>query len=274
MASRNGEEMYTVGLVSAPAPHNTVTHSSSSGTGFPSTYTTTPMDHLDYTLSQISPGLGVSSLLKSPSSCSTKTESKFKDSSTNLANCNSPSTTTSNTSLDTTQTEPVKMMRYESVFPRYTNTMGFINRFGTTHSPSYSRTSTTTSTTSTTTQVYTITPTLTPSSYSPYRSAFTSFSNRGSTLGVPKTSPNLGPTGSNVIKTTLTSYQYPSPSWPTRVKLEPNEGYDNLHFEMEERDHDPSLPPPPEEVKGQFYSSKLGTFERSPQKKGELSITC
>ena len=262
MSTRDGQEMYTVGLVSSPAPHNANTPSPSN-TGIPTTFTTTPKDHLDYTLSQISPGLAVANLLRSPSSCSTTTESKFKDSSTSLNNCaNSPSITTSNVSVEAATSEPVKMLRYESVFPRYTSTMGFINRFGASHPSSYSRTTTATTTTSVGTQVYTITP----SSYSPYRSAFTSIGNRNTNLVTSRANPSsLSP---NIIKTTAVSYQYPSPSWPTRVKLDSGEGYDNLQFEMGERDNDRPFPPPPDEARKQLYPSKPGTSKHSPSSKG------
>lgn len=229
---RRSQGMHTIGLVSTPAPHNTLSPVSPgrdsnktqqrntapptlsiAPTNFPATFITTPMEHLDFTLSQISPGLGVDNLQPPVSSPP-------------------PHKGTSSTSTSPVAT-PSSYPRYESVFK---------SRFAATpplSTLSIKPTATTTSSTYSSSRIYTITSPTTlrdPNTTSAFTSIPTSvrplesspLASLSTFTGAP---PPSGTDVTTFIRTTAATGKTPSPEHPLRVHLDGSGGYDNLRFE-------------------------------------------
>ena len=223
--------MYTVGLVSTPAPHNVTASPKDSRrpdepnvttsyptdpTPLPATFVTTPMEQLDFTLSQISPGLGVDNLQPPVS-----TPPPHKGTPTTAA---SPVAT------------PSAYPRYESVFKsRYSATTPLSSLTIKPKVP-VSIESSSSST------VYTITtPTSLRDAEASAMSAFTSVGSSLRTLDANPLSKLSTFTAastpvSNVttfIKTTALTGRKPSPERPLKVNIDGSGCYDNLQFETE-----------------------------------------
>ena len=227
---RRSQGMYTIGLVSTPVSrpskdqlslpvHDSTSSYPSVPANFPATFTTTPMEHLDFTLSQISPGLGVDNLQPPVSSPP-------------------PHKGTSSSTTSPVAT-PSSYPRYESVFKsRYSSTPPLSSL---SVKPAATSAGAMSSANYLSSRIYTITsPTTLREPGSSAASAFTSI---GSSLKPLETSPLSTLTtftaassvpGTNVttfIKTTTLTAKTPSPERPLRVNLDSTGGYDNLQFE-------------------------------------------
>ncbi|KAG7162174.1 hypothetical protein Hamer_G010841 [Homarus americanus] len=135
MSGRSGEgSYYTVGLVSTPAPQ----HLSSTTTNIPPTYsatfTTTPLQHLDYTLASMSSGYTLPPLYNAEAAaivptCTCPSSSTISPSSTTTS---SSSTATGVSSLTTGASSTTKhSFTPTPSFPRYGTGSTFTPRFGT-----------------------------------------------------------------------------------------------------------------------------------------------
>ncbi|KAF2366276.1 hypothetical protein FHG87_002980, partial [Trinorchestia longiramus] len=213
---RRSHGPYTIGLLSTPAPHNSRNPSHPLPTNFPATFTTTPMEHLDFTLSQISPGLGVENLQPPVSSPPPHKSSPTPSASSPVAT-------------------PSSYPRYESVFKsRYSATTPLA-----TLSVRGTSTTTTTSSAFPSSRIYTIsTPTALRDPGSNSLSAFTSISSplkphENSPLSTLSTftAASTGPSSTTFIQTTALTGQIPSPERAVKVTLDASLGYDNLHYE-------------------------------------------
>lgn len=198
---------FTIGVVSTPAPQHLSIKPPSYGTNLHSvTFTTTPQKEIEYTLSQISPG-HMYSFPKAPDPHTEPPSGSML----------------SLSSLDPYGPSPgfaIKNTRYESVYPRYSTGFNWRKNVST-----YNNTPNATSPdlkgpsssgNATSSNIFTITR--------PEKQQ-TSFCNNVSTAT---------PSYSEILRTKASVSKTESPKWQMRVELDPSEGYDNLHFELED----------------------------------------
>ncbi|XP_018022183.2 anti-sigma-I factor RsgI2-like [Hyalella azteca] len=234
---RRSHGPYTIGLLSTPAPHNSCNPSLPQPTSFPATFTTTPMEHLDFTLSQISPGLGVENLQPPVSSPP-------------------PHKSTVTPAASSPVATPSSYPRYESVFKsRYSATTPLATL-------SVRPTPTTLpATTFSSSRIYTISnPT---SLREPGSSPLSAFTSIGSTLKPPdanllstlSTFTASSPVASTTtfIQTTALAGKVPSPERPLNVTLDASQGYDNLRYESDSAQPKSNLEAWQAKQKGDYY---------------------